>query len=228
MSDIVYFVKEAPLNEELVYSLRSVEANFPHGKVWIYGGLPKNIKPDEYVYQHQVGMKWERVRNMVFQACLNNAITEDFWIFNDDFFVMKPVENPQNYYDRTLEKRADEIEERNGRSIYTMRLRSLANLLKSEGFETKNYAVHLPMLINRKKMLEVLDKYPRQAMFRALYGNFWNIGGTEHGDVKIKGDAPLDCMNPDFLSSSDLTWIRPVGAYVRKQFTEPSRFESLD
>lgn len=224
MNDVVYFVKESPSNEELRYSLRSVEKNFPHNKVWIYGGKPNDIHPDEYVWRRQVGMKWERVRNMLRTACMNNAITEDFWLFNDDFFILKRIENPENHYYKTLEEHADEIERRNGSSLYTMRLRELAGLLRQEGFETKNYAVHMPMLINRKKMAEVLDKYPRTPMFRALYGNYWNIGGTERADVKVRTTS-LESTSAEMISSSDLTWIRPVGEFVRSKFRTPSRFE---
>lgn len=226
MNDVVYFVKETLVNEELRYSLRSVEKNFPFNKVWIYGGKPNGIQPDEHVYCRQVGMKWERVRNMLRLACQNNAITEDFWLFNDDFFILKPMPNPENHYDRTLEEIADEIENRNfGRSIYTMRLRELAGLLKHEGKDTKNYAVHMPMLINRKKMAMVLDKYPRTPMFRALYGNYWDIGGTQKADVKIRTNMRPDFDKEDIISSADSTWIRPVGEYVRLKFQSPSRFE---
>ena len=43
MKDIVYFVKDTDTNEELRYSLRSL-ANFPHGKVWFYGGRKSKNK----------------------------------------------------------------------------------------------------------------------------------------------------------------------------------------
>ncbi len=46
--DIVYFVKESAQNEELRYSLRSVEKNFPHRNVWFVGGKPKGLTPDKW------------------------------------------------------------------------------------------------------------------------------------------------------------------------------------
>lgn len=52
MYDIVYFVKESKTNEELRYSLRTLK-NFPHRKVWFYGGCPEGLKPDQYVYVEQ-------------------------------------------------------------------------------------------------------------------------------------------------------------------------------
>lgn len=38
--DIVYFVNPDLVNSELVYSLRSVDRNFPCRNVWFYGGQP--------------------------------------------------------------------------------------------------------------------------------------------------------------------------------------------
>ena len=225
--DVVYFVKESVVNEELTYSLRTVERNFPHRHIWMYGGCPANLNLGEHHIPHrQVGMKWNRVRNMLRTACDNDNITEDFWLFNDDFFIVKPIEKPENYYHGTLEQLADEIEDRAHPSIYTMRLRELASLLKREGYETKNYALHVPMLINCKKMAQVLDNYEATPMFRALYGNYWQIGGTDRADVKIRQYVPLDCMGDiDLISSSDSTWIRPVGQYIRERFKEPSKYE---
>lgn len=225
MKDIVYFVKDSPKNEELRYSLRTVEQNFPFNKVWVYGGLPNGIKPDEYVYCEQIGSKWQRVRNMVRKVCDNDEITEDFWLFNDDFFILKPIREPINYYDKTLEDRVAELKARHGESEYSRLLKELIELLKENDLPTNNYAVHMPMLVNRKKMAEVLDKYPNQPMFRALYGNYWQIGGEQKTDIKVRSFMPIGYMNLDMVSSSDQTWIRPVGTFVRNKFPQKSRFE---
>ena len=52
MSDIVYLLREGE-NDELRYSLRSVERNFPHDRVIFYGGKPDGIEPDEYIHIEQ-------------------------------------------------------------------------------------------------------------------------------------------------------------------------------
>ena len=48
-NDIVYFVKNTEENEELIYSLRSVDKNFPFNKVWFFGGCPKGLTPDVHI-----------------------------------------------------------------------------------------------------------------------------------------------------------------------------------
>ena len=86
MWDIVYFVKDTKVNEELKHSVRSLK-NFPHNKVWFYGGCPDGLKPDHHIYIKQdQPTKWQNIFEMFKMACKNKDITKNFWLFNDDFF----------------------------------------------------------------------------------------------------------------------------------------------
>ena len=231
--DIVYFVKDCMVNEELRYSLRSVEKNFKYRDVWFYGGCPSMLKPDHHVpvVQSQPS-KWERVRNMMLLVCQNDQITEDFWLFNDDFFVLKPVpEDMPAYYNGSIYRQIVRVEDRHGMTSndYTRRLRHLAQTLERAGRECLNYGVHKPMLINRKKMLEVLRMFPDEPMNRALYGNYWRIGGVRRKDMKIRVSdfnmAKVD-QEWEFVSTSDESFSNGnVGIYLRNKFKERSRFE---
>jgi len=229
--DVVYFLKEAEHNEELRYSLRSVEKNLRYHKVIFYGGCPVNLKPDYYFTRPQTeASKWERVRESIRACCENDNITEDFWLFNDDFFVMKPMsENMPPQYNGDLKDRIRIVEEKHGYEIeWTRRLKHLVTTLETAGKGTKNYAVHKPMLINRKKALEVLDKFPDEPMFRALYGNYWKIGGVSKHDMKVRR---LTCstskiMHWEFISTQDDSFRSGnVGHWVRQAFPNKSRFE---
>ena len=187
--DIVYFVKETEINEELVYSLRSVEENWQYNKVWFYGGCPAGLVPDHHVKIHQSATsKWQRVREMLYRACQNDKITEDFWLFNDDFFILKPVsEDMPPQYNGDLMTYIEKTERRHkAPDEFTESLRHLVDTLHDAGRGTLNYAVHKPMLINRKKMLKVLDLFPDEPMSRGLYGNYWDIGGENKHDMKIR------------------------------------------
>lgn len=227
--DVVYFVKPTKQNEELRYSLRSVEQNFPHHKVWIYGGKPDDIEPDEFVPMKQYGTKWQRVRNMLVNACKNGAITDEFFIFNDDFFVMKPIKRWMPIYDGSLYKWIVSVEGRNydEPTEYTRELRKMIHEFDRFGFdcELKNYAIHAPMLVNKSMMLEVLLKF-KSPMFRAIYGNYWQIGGIEMKDAKIIRSTQKIDENAPFLSSDDNAFAtKEIGRYVRSKFTKKSRFE---
>ena len=233
--DIVYFLKESKSNEELRYSLRSVEENFQYNRVWFYGGCPEGLMPDRLVKVKQnEPSKWERVRAMLRQVCENDEITEDFWLFNDDFFVLKPTsENMQPLYNGTLYEQIVHVEDRHGQraTAYTKRLRHLVKTLEEAKKECLNYAVHKPILINRKKMLEVLDKFPEEPMTRALYGNYWKIGGVSKHDMKIMTiDYPkMKAVETkwDFVSTADQSFeIGVVGEFLKKRFDKRSRFET--
>lgn len=228
MNDIVYILRHGK-NEELRYSLRSIEKNFPHGRVWFYSGKPADIWPDKFVAIVQQGdTKWEKVRNTIIDCCKNDNITEDFWLFNDDFFIMQKVTEPVNYYDGTLQERIEAIERVNfgAWSEYSKRLRHLLDTLRAAGIEEPlNYAHHTPMLINRKKMLETLEQYPNEPMFRALYGNINHIGGENMPDVKFHQNRQPWPIGT-YASTSDESWnTEKIGEIIRATFPNKSRFE---
>lgn len=228
MNDIIYILRNGK-NEELRYSLRSIEKNYPHKRVIFYGGKPDGIEPDLFVPYTQPGdTKWEKVRNTIELICKNDQLTEDFILFNDDFFIMEPVKTPTNYYDGTLAERINSIEGAlfGRHSVYSDRLRHLAETLKNAGIVNPlNYAHHTPMIINRKKMLETLKKYPNEPMFRALYGNINQIGGENMPDVKFyqrRQPFPIG----QYASTADESWRQEkIGQIIRGKFATRSRFE---
>ena len=63
-NDIVYILGDQPSYEELRYSLRSIEQNFPHGLVWFVGAQPRGFTPDRAVKHIQTGeSKWQKIRS---------------------------------------------------------------------------------------------------------------------------------------------------------------------
>lgn len=223
MNDVVYFLKESDKNEELRYSLRSLK-NFPHRKVWFFGGCPKDFFPDEHVYVEQNGNKWENVGKMLRIACNNDYITEDFWVFNDDFFIMKKVNNPINHYNGDLYKRIVDIENKyNSLTPYTMLLRSVCNELESLGCETKNYTLHIPILLNKYKALELFNISDSPG-YRSLYANYFKIGGTPMRDVKITSRVK-PYKGGIYLSTDDKSFQGMVGEQIRKAFPDKSKYE---
>ena len=232
--DIVYFLKDWPTNEELRYSLRSVEQNWPYNKVWFCGGCPDGLSPDRFMRVSQEGVdKWNKVRNMIRKVCNNDQVTEEFWLFNDDFFVLKNFVETRfgTQYNGTLGAYIERIEKRlGGPDDYTSRLREAKKALEKAGLPTLNYEVHKPMLINRRKALEVLDKFPNTPCFRSLYGNYYGAGIVNKHDMKIKilrySKMPLVKTEWDFVSTNDKSFAQgEVGEFIRDKFKEPSRFE---
>lgn len=227
--DIVYIVRDGA-NEELRYSLRSVEKNFRFRRVIIYGGKPDDIHPDKYVHVNQHGAtRYEMTRNVIRQACDDNDITPDFWLFNDDFFIMRPLHSYKTENGGLLWDHIDRIERGYGITEYTKQLRHLLYTLERQNrFKCpKDYDLHKPMLINRAKMAAVIDNYPDETAVRSLYGNVWDIHGPQGEDCKF-GSAAGDPKRKDIdiISTSDEAFKGgDIGVYIRDQFPDRSRFE---
>ena len=226
--DIVYILRNDIEPYELRYSLRSLK-NFPHGKVWFFGGEPPFLHPDRSVPVEQIGgSPWARVCYTLRKVCATDEVTDDFWLFNDDFFIMKPIKEYGPRYNKTLVEHAADVESRHGGkpSKYTAQLRRTAAALEAKGLETKNYALHIPMLINKKKALQVLDEYPDVPMFRSLYGNTYHIGGMDTNDVKIAVIDKEPDHDAELLSTADNSWlVGKIGAYIKQQFPDPCEYE---
>ena len=228
--DIVYILKNNIDPEELRYSIRSVVKNFPYRKIWFYGGKPEGIEPDEGVYFEQIGSsKYEKAAYTWRKVFKNNQITEDFWLFNDDFFIMSKIDDVLPIVNGTLYHHIKRIEKRNGsRSPYTRKLGRTMEYLKDHGYDTLSYEVHIPMLINRKKALEVINMPNYSYAFRSMYGNFYTIAARLEPDVKIvklDEEPDPDIHNHYLSTSNDSFRDGVVGKFVRESFPEKTDYE---
>lgn len=224
MNDIVYFVKECRENEELRYSLRSLK-NFPHNKVYFYGGCPDDLTPDHHIHIKQdLENKWQNVHKMLVMACNNRHISSNFWLFNDDFFVMERVEKPTNYYNGDLYKRIVQLEDSyQGITPYTKQLRIMCQELESMGLSTLNYALHVPILINKNKAIELLNMTDCP-MFRCLYGNFAKLKAELSSDVKIVSKEKR-YKGGIYLSTDDNSFNGVVGQQIKDTFPVRCKYE---
>ena len=224
MYDIVYVLKETDVNEELRYSLRSL-ANFPHRKVWFYGGCPVGLQPDYHVKVLQdKPTKWENINKMLKLVVDNDKITSNFWLFNDDFYIMEKVDKPVNYYDGSLYKRIVTLEDKfNGMTEYSKQLRKICQELISMGCDTRNFCVHIPMLVNRKKAKELFNIVD-SPMFRSLYGNYHNIKAEQLPDCKIS-NLELKWKGSQYLSTNDNSFKGNVGEQIKRYFPDKCKYE---
>ena len=231
--DIVYFVKDSFTNEELRLSLRSVDRNMPHKRVWVFGGCPRDIVPDVRVRVEQEGRtKWDKVHNMYKMVAENKEITDNFILFNDDFFVMKPTDRIDTLYRCSLEEYINMIEKKNhGKpNGYTKILRECRKKLTELGKDQLCYELHTPFIFNKEKLLKLLNDYPEQHCTRTLYGNLYNIGGEKHNDVKIFDTKPtFDYKNSCFISTDDsiVNVNNDIWRYFRKELNKRSQYETV-
>lgn len=227
--DVIYILKYGGGYEELRHSLRSIEANMTHGDVWFYGATPIGFVPDHAVRQTQRGLtKWDKVRSTLLAICKNENVPDRFWLFNDDFFILQRMTSTKPIYNGTLREHYERIEKNHGgRSAYSKALRYCEEVLKAKGLPTLDYALHVPMLIDKDKALETLKAFPDCPMFRSLYGNYNNIAGVEMADVKISDLKKQIEPEAALLSTSNKSFtIGEVGKQLRAMFPEPCKYEA--
>ena len=224
--DVVFILRNDYDGEELKYALRSVCLNFPFRKIVFVGGCPKDIKPDIYIPDVQEGStKWARANHSIKLALSRDDLTEDIWIFNDDFFIMDRVTEDVNYFNGTLEKRVIDLKRKNpSGSNYIRYMDVMRNQLVSMNKDTLSFALHVPFLINRVKAMELYEKFPNLKMFRSLYGNYYEI------DCKFMKDCKVSDLqtSPDtpYISTTDAAFKEgKVGKFLRKYFGNPSQYE---
>lgn len=228
--DIVYVLKEGIEPAELKYSLRSVEANFPHRGVWFVGGHPDGLYPDGSVYHRQNGRtKFERSYSSLRKIIECKDISDRFFLFNDDFFVLKPIDTAHflNLTNGTLEHRIRVLTNLKGNNDYNRGLHEMRLELISKGYDTMSYSGHLPILFDKAILSKVLSEF-RTPMFRSVYGNVSGEPYAYHKDVKISNLTSVPDESWDYLSTTEKSFaLGEVGIYLRKKFSSPSRFEKV-
>lgn len=227
--DVVYMIKNDDLNEELRYSLRTLK-NLKHDRVFFVGHQPYWTQNVHHIETDQIGKpKHINTYNNLLAACRNEEISDDFILMNDDIFIMKPLKELKMHH-RGLIK--DVLEEAYATGRVTLSIKRMERtLVYLENIGYKDplcYELHIPMVINKKKYLELhqsqsLADYNK----RSVYGNIYKVGGSKMTDVKIrKQDQELP---KDFISTADrsfkLLW---VGEHIRENFTEYSKYERTD
>lgn len=226
--DIVYILKPDITTEELKYSLRSVEANFPHRYVWFVGGQPKGLTPDRALPHKQTGeMKWDLIRSSMMEVVKQEELSDEFFLFNDDFFVMQKVKEPfVNFADRKLKDRINDFhQESMFLNRYARTLVMAREELASQGCSEINFEVHMPMLFEKAKVADTIMRC-RSPQMRSVYGNITKCRYKMRDDVKIHSLTEVpDKM--DFISTSDKSFVNgAIGKYIRNAFPYPSRFET--
>ena len=223
--DIVYVLKNNYNSEELKYSVRSVVQNFPYRKICFVGGVPSDMTADVVIPDEQIGStKWERSMHSLRLALENKELTEDIWLFNNDFFIMDRVKEDINYFNGSLDKRISDIRKKVGNSSYSQGLEVLRGQLINMGKDSLSFSLHVPFLINRAKALSLMDEFPNQKMFRSLYGNYYNIECKYMEDVKV---IDLETL-PDtsYISTTDKSFREgKVGVFLRNYFAQPTKYE---
>jgi hypothetical protein len=228
--DFVYICKEG-VNEELKYSIRSVVESFPDSNIWVVGG-----KPDwyigNYIEVHQVYTKYKNAVENLKMICSSPQISNEFVLMNDDFYIIKKIDSINTFHGGYLLNKINLYQKLNGNSQYTRKLSGTYKKLRALGFENPlDYELHVPMIMEKEKLrivLELLDQF----LWRSIYGNKFDVGGTQMEDVKVYNSGPLVLksynLNIDdhtYLSSADSSFNSIFNKILKDKFNKKTRFE---
>lgn len=228
--DFVYICKEG-INEELKYSIRSVVESFPDSDIWVVGG-----KPDWYVGNYiKVEQRESKYKNAVENLktiSVSDQISESFVLMNDDFYIIKKIDKIENFHGGYLLNKINLYQKLNGNSQYTRKLSGTYKKLKALGFENPlDYELHVPMIMEKTKLKTVLELID-QFLWRSIYGNKFEVGGTEMQDVKVYTSGPLVLksynLNIDshtYLSSADSSFNNIFNKILKDKFNKKTKFE---
>lgn len=162
MTDIVIPLRDRPSlynDMELKYCLRSIEKHIEFGDVWCVG-IPRDwlsvnwiSKPD---LQGEYDQRHDSVRQKILAACDNPFISDPFILMNDDFYLLRDIDELHDYYDGTIQERL-----KNTATGYRERMH--ATIEHSDG---RNYEVHTPVVIHK----EIFKSATKEgALYRNLY-----------------------------------------------------------
>jgi len=231
--DVVYMVRDGDDNEELRYSLRSL-VNLPHDRVFFIGYQPNWVTNVHLIARRQLPhSKFVNTTRNLIRACESPAISDDFILMNDDFFIMKPLESLPVMHRGDISKVIRKYENIPGGIPYAKTMRNTVRIIQEMGLENPvSYELHVPMAINKKLYLEAwykaLDHNDGNILDinkRTIYGNYAKTYGNRINDVKITTDS-TPSINETFLSTEDTAFINyKVGKYIRDTFQGACNYE---
>lgn len=227
MVDVVYNCRTGK-NEELRYSLRSVYDNLDYDNLWVVGG-----KPEWYAgnfVEHNWDPSKEVRERLGFQAIVDTPeIAEDFILMNDDFFVLKQIDQVVNWNGGLLK---DKVRLYDGIApvyIYTKLLKETYRYLVLQGIKDPlDFEMHTPMVMNKTNLSYIADM---PMLTRSLYGNMFGVESETHKDVKVYPHGQFNNrtfdMNKEtpYLSSMDETFTDVLNKILKDRFTVPSQYE---
>ncbi len=226
--DLVYICR-AGENEELRYSLRSAEKNLKFNNLWIVGAAP-TWYTGNILEVPQIGQKYAVARKNLKTIVSSDRINNDFVLMNDDFFVMKPTDKVEPWHGGKLSDKVNFRRRTAPNSAYSNLLYETYNILKQKRMpDALDYELHTPLPMTREGLGDVLGY---GGLWRSLYSNFNQVGGTEHKDVKIYStDTPiankdLNVEDSQYLSTDDGSFPKLRDTMLSHMFSERSSFES--
>lgn len=226
----VYLCRPGP-NEELRYSLRSVDYFYPDSTVWVVGGKPKWYSGN-FISVGQTGDAFRNVALNLSKIVASKEIPEDIIIMNDDFFFLEYLDTIPSYISGTLKDRIS-LHRSNGiNSSYVSKLMQSYRHCKAHSREPLDFDIHVPMPVKKSNLAKIVND---PVMWRSNYGNQFADPKTIEKicDVKVYSNSKYFFKSYDYasrqyplISTHDDSFEIVHDHILKDMFSKPSRYES--
>lgn len=234
MTLLICPVRPGDSNPELMYALRSWEANLvlPGGlELVTVGYKPSWLSPDHHVEGNRFTSVPLAVWDNVLLAAQETRSEREVLFMNDDFFCLDPVGAVLPVKrDVTLTEQVAAF--RGNTGLWWPRSLALtASWLSDQGYPSPDsYEVHRPLLANVELMVEALERFDMGGsspvdmvpQWRTVYGTLNQIKAHPVKDCKL-GLQGTGYGTP-WVSTSDHSW-RKYARDITRRFQKPSRWE---
>lgn len=176
MIDLVYLLGNGSKwdNNELRYSLRSVEKHFTNvGKVWVVGEMPMWLRNATQIpYRELPNQAAINIAGKIFRVAQHFAVSTEFMLMSDDYFILRDfdAERFPLYHQGWL---ADQIKELPKSNYYKAVLENTVVYLKKNSLQTVNYNVHMPMIMDKDTVTAAIPVSSLKPIAsKSVYGNY--------------------------------------------------------
>jgi hypothetical protein len=165
--------------------------------------------------------------------CEHPEISNNFVLMNDDFFIIKKINSVDQFYNGLLSDKISRFTQITGSSMYIKKLITTNKKLIDLGIKNPiDYELHTPMPMNKPGLLDVIEKYP-ECLWRSMFGNLYNVGGTQMDDVKIYVNKRHLARSNEitdssiYMSTEDTSLKVMLDKMLRQMLPEPSIYEKI-
>jgi hypothetical protein len=226
------YICRAGDNEELRYSIRSVIKYFPNAKIWVVGEPPEWYDGD-YIKIKQDGSKYANAFKNMRSIISSSKIPEEFVMMNDDFYIIKDPKAIEYFYEGTLQEKHDNYFDAYQNSTYTSKIGDTLFKLKKLGYSNPlSYELHVPFPVEKWKLARAIKH--DGLLWRSIYGNMFDVGGTLMNDVKVYSTSKMNFKknNSDndscYMSTDDTSFLSVYATKLSKMFPKKTIYEKPD
>ena len=232
--DVVYILGTGSVweNNELRYSLRSIEENLRDFRnIWIIGEQPSWLHNVLVLpMADPTSDKWRNSYLKIKAAAKQPDLSDDFLLFNDDFFLNKPISAVDfPYYFSGLLVRGGGVKQ----DLRLSPKGQTAGLLQKYGKKCFNFSLHCPIRYNKAKYLSmpISADLPGILSPRSFYCNYFEVPGKLRQDQLLGGTMTERRLN-SYVADKEYFSIFSQFArdlvfrnWIIARFPKPSRFE---